>query len=62
MKKRKKEGKLHKKKWGKSLKNASFWAINLIVGKKMNLKRGGGGKNDQNAKYISLLSGPDHGH
>ena len=54
------------KKGKKSLKNASFCAINskmfappaanLFVGeKKLNLKREGeGGGNDQNAQYISL--------
>ena len=26
-----------------------------VLGKKMNLKKGGGEKNDQNAQYISLL-------
>ena len=51
-----------KQKVGKGFKNASFWAINLFVGKKLNLKRRGGGrKNDQNAQYISLLYRPGDG-
>ena len=60
---KKKGGKLHKKR-KKGLKNASWacmWAINsprrrklICRGKKLKLKRGGGG-NDQNAQYISLL-------
>ena len=46
-----------------TLKNASFWAINslhppcrklMCRGKKMNLKKGDGEKNEQNAQYISL--------
>ena len=41
------------KKGGKGLKNASFWAINLFVGEKMNLKRGGGG--NQNAFFTVHL-------
>ena len=56
------------KKGGRGLKNASFRAIiskkirggvfrpplqTYLLGKKINLKRGGGG-NDQNAQYISL--------
>ena len=32
-------------------------AANLCVGEKMNLKKGGGEKNDQNAQYISLVAG-----
>ena len=43
-----KKGENYIKKGGKGLKNAY-----LIVGEKINLKRGGGG-NDQNAQYISM--------
>ena len=55
----KKKGENYNKRGGIGLKNASFWAIISPLpsggaGKKMNLKRGVGGGNDQDAQYIPL--------
>ena len=39
----------------KGLKNASFWANLFVGGNILNIKREGGGRNDQNLQYISEI-------